>query len=96
MADAGYVFGCYTGDGWHVSPRYYGTGETFVFQLEVRELCAASQGQLGTGINATVSMLRPSQCPLASAQYCACVRQRDNSPALLRLLGGGVTSSFCS
>ncbi|KAG2432902.1 hypothetical protein HXX76_008633 [Chlamydomonas incerta] len=30
----GYTFGCYTPDSWHVSPRYYGSGETFVFQLE--------------------------------------------------------------
>lgn len=33
---AGYSFGCYTPDSWHVAPRYYGSGETFVFQLEVR------------------------------------------------------------
>ncbi len=32
---SGYVFGCYSGDGWRVSPRFYGSGETFVFQLEV-------------------------------------------------------------
>eukprot|EP00198_Chlamydomonas_reinhardtii_P001214 XP_001690549.1 predicted protein [Chlamydomonas reinhardtii] len=30
----GYTFGCYTPDSWRVSPRYYGSGETFVFQLE--------------------------------------------------------------
>lgn len=32
---AGYVFGCYTPEGWHVAPRFYGSGESFVFQLEV-------------------------------------------------------------
>ncbi len=32
---AGYIFGCYSEDGWKVMPRFYGTGETFVFQLEV-------------------------------------------------------------
>ncbi|GAX72932.1 hypothetical protein CEUSTIGMA_g387.t1 [Chlamydomonas eustigma] len=31
---AGYVFGCYSEDGWKSAPRFYGTGETFVFQLE--------------------------------------------------------------
>jgi len=31
---AGYVFGCYSDDGWRTMPRFYGTGETFVFQLE--------------------------------------------------------------
>ena len=31
---AGFVFGCYSEDGWRSSPRFYGTGETFVFQLE--------------------------------------------------------------
>ena len=31
---AGFVFGCYSEDGWRSTPRFYGTGETFVFQLE--------------------------------------------------------------
>ena len=26
--------GCYTEDGWRTTPRFYGSGETFVFQLE--------------------------------------------------------------
>ncbi|EFJ52510.1 hypothetical protein VOLCADRAFT_56079 [Volvox carteri f. nagariensis] len=30
----GFVFGCFTPDSWRVAPRYYGSGETFVFQLE--------------------------------------------------------------
>ncbi|GLC57679.1 hypothetical protein PLESTB_001252900 [Pleodorina starrii] len=30
----GFTFGCYTPDSWRVAPRYYGSGETFVFQLE--------------------------------------------------------------
>ncbi|GFR42419.1 hypothetical protein Agub_g3322 [Astrephomene gubernaculifera] len=30
----GYTFGCYTPDSWRIAPRYYGSGETFVFQLE--------------------------------------------------------------
>ena len=74
MADAGYVFGCYTGDGWHVSPRYYGTGETFVFQLEVRQLCAARQGPLGTGVKAAVSPGHRNQGSWAqeSRQLCPC------------------------
>eukprot|EP01026_Neomeris_dumetosa_P031421 TRINITY_DN2491_c0_g1_i8.p2 TRINITY_DN2491_c0_g1~~TRINITY_DN2491_c0_g1_i8.p2 ORF type:complete len:471 (-),score=52.06 TRINITY_DN2491_c0_g1_i8:948-2255(-) len=29
----GNVFGCFTPETWKVQPRYYGTGETFVFQL---------------------------------------------------------------
>eukprot|EP01025_Chloroclados_australasicus_P055612 TRINITY_DN677_c2_g1_i1.p1 TRINITY_DN677_c2_g1~~TRINITY_DN677_c2_g1_i1.p1 ORF type:complete len:549 (-),score=67.58 TRINITY_DN677_c2_g1_i1:3181-4770(-) len=29
----GSVFGCFTPETWKVQPRYYGTGETFVFQL---------------------------------------------------------------
>ena len=33
---AGYVFGCFTPMPWRPSPRYYGTGETSVFQLQVR------------------------------------------------------------
>eukprot|EP01025_Chloroclados_australasicus_P013409 TRINITY_DN1631_c0_g1_i1.p1 TRINITY_DN1631_c0_g1~~TRINITY_DN1631_c0_g1_i1.p1 ORF type:complete len:546 (+),score=55.68 TRINITY_DN1631_c0_g1_i1:80-1639(+) len=31
---AGYIFGCFTSEQWKVHPRYYGTGETFVFQLQ--------------------------------------------------------------
>ena len=31
----GYIFGCYSPDSWHVAPRFYGSGETFLFQLEV-------------------------------------------------------------
>ncbi len=37
----GHVFGCYTPEGWRIAPRYYGSGETFVFQLEVRAACGA-------------------------------------------------------
>ena len=29
------VFGCFTAEAWRVAPRYYGTGESFVFQLQV-------------------------------------------------------------
>ncbi|KAK9809228.1 hypothetical protein WJX72_011701 [[Myrmecia] bisecta] len=29
----GYIFGCYTSDAWRVAPRYYGTGECFVYTL---------------------------------------------------------------
>ena len=32
---AGYIFGCFTPMPWRPSPRYYGTGETSVFQLQV-------------------------------------------------------------
>jgi hypothetical protein len=31
---SGYIFGCYSEDGWRAAPRFYGSGETFVFQLE--------------------------------------------------------------
>lgn len=31
---SGYVFGCYTPEPWRVASRFYGSGETFVFQLE--------------------------------------------------------------
>jgi len=30
----GYVFGAFTPEGWHVGTRFFGTGETFVFQLK--------------------------------------------------------------
>jgi len=32
----GHVFGCYTSEAWHKHHRYYGDGETFVFQLHPR------------------------------------------------------------
>jgi hypothetical protein len=32
----GALFGCFGADAWKVGPRFYGTGETFVFQLQVR------------------------------------------------------------
>ena len=30
-----HVFGCFTSKSWRVAPRYYGTGESFVFQIQV-------------------------------------------------------------
>lgn len=33
-----YVFGAFCSEPWKLSPRYYGTGETFVFQLAPREV----------------------------------------------------------
>lgn len=36
-----FVFGCYCSEAWKMGPRFYGTGETFVFQLEVRDLLSA-------------------------------------------------------
>ena len=33
---AGHVFGSFTSEGWRVATRFYGTGETFVFQLQAR------------------------------------------------------------
>ncbi|MEW5302662.1 MAG: hypothetical protein WDW36_005424 [Sanguina aurantia] len=32
--NGGHIFGCFSPDSWRISPRFYGTGETFVFQLE--------------------------------------------------------------
>ncbi|GMH33469.1 hypothetical protein BSKO_01303 [Bryopsis sp. KO-2023] len=31
---SGYTFGAYCSEAWRMAPRFYGTGETFVFQLE--------------------------------------------------------------
>lgn len=36
---AGHVFGSFTSEGWRVATRFYGTGETFVFQLQACKLC---------------------------------------------------------
>ena len=33
-----HVFGAYCSEPWKLSQRYYGTGETFVFQLEPRQV----------------------------------------------------------
>ncbi len=40
----GYVFGAYCSEPWHVAARYFGTGETFVFQLQVGCLCCYGGG----------------------------------------------------
>lgn len=35
MRDAGgHIFGCFATEHWHTAPRFYGSGETFVFQLQ--------------------------------------------------------------
>ena len=36
-----HVFGSFTSESWRVAPRYYGTGESFVFQIQVCPLAAA-------------------------------------------------------
>jgi len=33
---ADFIFGAYCSEAWKMGSRFYGTGETFVFQLEVR------------------------------------------------------------
>lgn len=33
-----HIFGCFTSESWRVAPRYYGTGESFVFQIQVHLL----------------------------------------------------------
>ena len=30
-----HIFGCFTSESWRVAPRYYGTGESFIFQIQV-------------------------------------------------------------
>lgn len=36
IRDSGrHVFGSFSSEGWKVAPRYYGTGESFVFQIQV-------------------------------------------------------------
>ena len=32
------IFGAFCSEPWKISPRYYGTGETFVFQVSPREV----------------------------------------------------------
>ena len=39
-----HIFGCFTSESWRVAPRYYGTGESFVFQTQVCLLYQAFQG----------------------------------------------------
>jgi hypothetical protein len=45
----GHVFGAFTAEAWRVAPRFYGTGETFVFQLEPHRVCYPwkVRGQIG-------------------------------------------------
>jgi len=35
---SGHVFGGFTSEAWRVAPRYYGTGESFVFQAHPRQV----------------------------------------------------------
>ncbi len=39
-----HVFGCFTSESWRVAPRYYGNGESFVFQTQVCILCFQTSG----------------------------------------------------
>ncbi len=39
-----HIFGCFTSESWRVAPRYYGTGESFVFQTQVRLLYSRTFG----------------------------------------------------
>ena len=59
---SGRVFGAFTAEPWRIAPRYYGTGESFVFQLRVRA-------------PASMRMLWLLQCSLPSALRCM-MRQR--------------------
>jgi hypothetical protein len=53
---AGYVFGTYTSEGWKVAPRYYGSGESFVFQLEVWS-CSEDEYAMCTCVTRTAAGL---------------------------------------
>lgn len=52
------VFGCYTSESWKVHPRYYGSGESFVFQVLL--LFLVSQPEPWDKISAWPAALRQS------------------------------------
>ena len=81
-----HVFGAFTAEPWRIAPRYYGTGESFVFQLQVSTHCLVEGSfPLLRGVAASASCARllasqgRSKClqdcagcaPSISARYCA-------------------------
>ena len=63
-----HVFGAYTAESWRIAPRYYGTGESFVFQLQVCTRCTEDIFTLLTGIVASAVFA----CLLASQGMSQC------------------------
>jgi hypothetical protein len=45
----GYVFGAFCPEAWKPSPRFFGTGETFVFQLAPHKVRGGRQGRTWLG-----------------------------------------------
>ena len=60
-----HVFGSFTSESWRVAPRYYGTGESFVFQIQVCRPLAASPMHLA-GLVAEI-LSNPKGCNMINS-----------------------------
>lgn len=79
---AGHIFGSFTSEGWRVATRFYGTGETFVFQLQVIELESVKLTQhLDTACTAMAVAASCCQLSILTAVHPNCSRTK--------LRGGG-------
>lgn len=86
---AGHVFGSFTSEGWRVATRFYGTGETFVFQLQPHRVAWRWRRAVGDDRNDYFQFGTPESLAVGGGGHFAIFLQED----LLRG-SSGISATF--
>ncbi|CAL5224680.1 g7404 [Coccomyxa viridis] len=87
-----HIFGCFTSESWRVAPRYYGTGESFVFQTQPKaQMWAWHQRRMALARNDFFQFGRPDSLALGGAPQYALYLDGD-----LQFGSSGTSDTFGS